>query len=1234
MAPEQVEPDARLWLRALVGSVWRLTWTGDTPGGERTAALSRFTTHLQALFALGGADRELALLGSAWVTLALDDDPLGTAWQIDDLLAEPVGPHLRRVLDFRGDGAALLAYWKPLRFAAARAKLAELVQVQPNFRANPAPELFGEAREDAQALLRAAESEEHVPKVRLLGADVETWASEARGTHQLLRGVKVWNTLVEWMRRLQDAAVELKATWAPGVALSTPPKGIEGWADGFVDTELAAAFLHDLRLSKRRRPLPTVLQPRSGLAALESCVADLDVHDRVELLFLVDEIRGDTGLADPSWAVDARTHLASLAATLDVLTDRARRRAKVTTDAETSERLEEVIEQLGEAAVQLRERRSREAAEWVALATSTLDDAVADADLAELEARAATLWTRLSEADRLPADLVEPPAAAPDAAEQLRESLAALEQAWTGALQAAKTELASLREEVSWTHGARDRALATDALGLADDALGSGDLRRALRASDQVRRLLDGASAAFDERLDAGLKQLRHRAKRTDCARVEQHGLEGQLARCRDRADVGLPTDDQRQALTALVAHLEGSEASPEMLALGVDGGLRPVCWWDTGVSVGAERHGAISADVTAGKLYLVRVAEQGMTWEKLPSRRERVLPVVSSDAPVGEVGAAPAHLQQWSGRLYVEGPEVVHGPYVARDGVLGPADERGLVASMDTADFWDLFGSVEIPSFEGRERHVVDPPSLHQMVTEGGRLHDELGEEGAEHWLHSVAAAVDGLSAESLEKAMTHLASMDLPEELLQSRLHRLRAVLGAARGLEQARKGAVDAWLASEPGAAAIDRAARAWVAEHRELVDAAVVAEKDRLARELAELDEERTASATRLERLRQEIDAVEQVRDDARFALLTAWNGETRRARRPTRSLGTEPLMRTASSLADEIDRAATAMGRDRDGLAVDLLTVLTQPIVIAAGPAGTEPLGRLAGVLRFFGHGHEAGRHLGLDVRHDWYDDVPVFGGWNPAEQRWEPGGEGVVEHLLHAARCWGAGRHGLHVVRLDGMQRQDPERYLGRVLHAMARREPIRLHAHASEADYPSQVPLPDNVRWLGSVVGDHDGRLSQDFLAGAAFVLSTPDVEALARDQHEAPVNAEPVSWRSLLACASTAEQTRHPALGEVIRALHRHGVSGAPGAVAVGAARRFLRASHGVLDAKVATDVAVLHHFLPAVRGVGSPAGEALGRVADRLKALGLRRSAERLRDICTVGESRGAFFDGASV
>lgn len=1240
--------DALGWMRLLAGTVHRLAWDGPSEG--RDDALALFERSLRVAYLEEGEPRTIAVLADLWLMLALDRDVLGTAWQVEELLPKRLGASLRPLLDLRSNEPALRVLWRPVRFARARERLHELVSHQPNLRASPAPELWGEAREEANQLLRLSREAERPPKQRgrLLTSEPEAWASEPRGTHQLLRGVKVWNTLVERLRRTQEEARALVESWTREPVPSSPlPKEWRALVQAACPSapELAQLWLFDLELSEGEPP--RALKPEHQAVALAAAMRSIDAHGQIRALSLADELAALNPDADPApWAEEARRVQAELLDAADGLSQRAKRRLAACDDDELRARLNEVVEQLAEAQQQLNQRHSREAEAWVQLARQTLDDAVQDAELAQDEAVVADLHRRLVAAGALPASLgADALLADPEAPERLRETRAAMEAAWRAANEEVSESMQPLAARVALMHGAADRRLAGEVLGHARSALAAGDLRRARSAVERVRVLVAGAAQAMVQRLDPGLVSLLLRARKASFRPSELHTLEQELLRVRDRQDAGLRTDTQRAALSALVDAMERGQTSHlALLVVGAeDETLRPVCWWESAVSVAPERVAQLrltAAGVVPGKLYLSEAVEGALVPTKLAARRERLIPVVQAAGGLGEAPALPPHLIGWSGRLYVASDGQVHGPYLATGEQVEAADPRGLVAAMREQDFWELFGLRELPAFDKPERHVIDPPDLTEMVQQGGRLLDRQRPEDDERWLQTLLDGMDGVPPDAISHAIQRLESMDLPPEVLESRLSRLRLVLAAARQLTHARGAAVRAWLNAPEGGRAIAEAARLLVAERTELLDEAIVAERARVRDEVEALRSEQARAAEELVRVRDELAAVEQVRDDARFALLMRWGvGQgsapvTPTARPPGRAPEVELM--PVSQLDALVRSAAEALEEPVAEVGNLLLTLATGWWTLLAGPPGVGKSSRVRRFLHRLGQGPEHGRYLELVVRREWHDDAALFGFWHPGEQQWSPSSEGLVERLLEAEAARARGDAGLFACVLEELNLAAPEHYLARPLSALEDVVPrIRLYgpelAVRNAAAYPPSLTVGENVRFLATVnVDETVERLSPRFLSRVSVLWMEPDVDALLSGARMVLPDPAPVRWTDVRLLTEAAGDGELGPIAPLIRLLHDEAVPGAPTPRAVQGIRRYLGASTGVLDPVDAQDFQVLQRVLPGLRGVGPRLREVYARLGDLLEARQWRRSAARVRAIREHGEAAGDFYD----
>jgi hypothetical protein len=1238
---DRTEADAVAWMRALVGPVWRRAWQGEADG--RDEALLLFERAVSAAYAAGGHARQLALLAGGWLHLVLDRDPTGLAWQLDELLPAPLGPTLRELLDRRDRGLpALRALWQPVRFARVRSELDHQTRIQPTLRASPGPEILQEARQDAWALLEAARNPANPPPRALdvLVKDPEEWAGEHRGPHFLLRGVKVWNSLHRELVRYQELARELVDAWTdeplPAAILDDalletaralyPP-----------DPDLSAVFVFDLGLDHAQ--LPPVLQPRATLDALSVSARQWTVHDKVSALAIAREaLAAAERLPEPAWVVEASAELRRLRDDAQALRARASQRLAATHDADARAQLQEVVEFLNEAIGLLDQGQSRQAAEWVGVARTTLDEALNDAALADQEARAATRFARLQAARRLPPEVSAAPVAD---TEGFEEALRALDGAWERATQELSARLDRARQAAERLPVAADRETATALRRAATDTLQAGDLRQALHFADGLDRHVNGRRDALLTRLDGDRQSLLVRARRAGMSPREERDLATALARSRDRADAGLAAD-----ITPLVRWVEALESDAlarlAVLFVAEDDEAVPALFWETGIAAEPRRVGRVPAKGAAPGRLLLRDVDGHL--DKLPGRRERLLPVVRVRGRAEEVPEVPEWLKATSGRFFVEADDAVHGPYAVRDGVVGPNDPRGLVATLDREAFWSLFGRLELPGQRPAEAHVLEPPTLEHLLAEGGQVLDRLDADQLRGWLTTFLDGLDGVSPDALESAINRLHAMDLPPRVLADRLATLTPVLAAARQLASARDAAVATFLASPDGEAAIDAAARAIVAERADLLDEVARQEQARLEQALHDLQGQEARARQALTHLKQEVAAAEGLAEDARFRLLARWGLDAPGARAEARSevrLATRVPQAPAdaespASLAELAEDVANALELPAAEAANLLLTVATGWWTLLAGPPGVGKSTRVRRLLHRLGHGPRDGRYLELVVRRDWHDDAALFGFWHPGTQRWEASSEGLVERLLVASEAARRQDGGLYAVVLEELNLASPEHYLARPISALEDEAPtLRLYGRdvvpANAHVYPAQFPVHDNVRWLGTVnVDDTTERLSPRFLSRASVLWVEPDPRTLLRGALPSLPVPRPVRWDAVTRLAAVAPPVDLGPIAPLVELLHDEAVPGAPTPRALAGIRRYLAAAQGVMDTRDAMDFQVLQRVLPSLRGVGHRYRALFDRLADLATQRGWHRSAARLRRVRVRGEEAGDYYD----
>lgn len=1271
----------------LVGPVYRLAWVGADEASDRARARARLDGVLARMLVLGGEAERLARLADWFLQATFGDAPLGLAYQIDDHLPGWLGLPARAALEAAGSRPALRELRRPVDFARARQQLRELLEHAVTLKKTPGPELYREARDDAFALLNAAEHAQTPPprSLKLLQAAPEDWASESRSRDQLERGLKVWNSLVKHLRNLQAAATVVVSCWTD----APPPAPLleRDWerrlaADFPTGTELARALVHDLAVCGGEEPeLPRGLSARWLLGQLEAVPAAADLHDRVALLGLVREATGAEPTARPPvWEREARAELDRLRAEVRALRSRAESRG-----------IGDAVAFLDEGLGRLEALDSREAEDWIRTAAAELDEAARDEQAARLEAEAARLLTDLQESGCETAEL-----AAPAPGDE------AATAAWHGRVRGAwDAHYDTLRAQVEATEARvgqippgepRDR-LAAD-LEEAWTALEQRSLGRVSRACAAVDAALAAIERQEDERFGPVLRDLAERARRAPLQPIESASVEQLLLRIRARAAADLPYADAVRALDGLLGALERQTPFHQpVLCLpcaarpGQRDDLLPVCWVDAGVVVDPRRvadapSGLVGPhDRSAQRWRLVSILDSdGRDARLLAGRFRPVLPVRSLDSVALE-GLPPA-LDRVSGLapLFVVADGEVQGPYRRGEQALVPADRRGFVVRMEAEQFWALFGRVEVRAPDGGVPWslVVEPPDLDDLLEQGGGPVDRLDAAQAEVWLDGLLGSVEGVDVAALAGLVERYAAEDLPEPVLRQRIGVLGRILETARLLERERRRAAEAFLATPEGRREIERAAVRALDTRREQIEREVetlrrerMAElqgvlfelesaRTRLERVRGEEEPLRAALEGRLARLRADVAAAEELLGDSKARLLVELLGdrpggaarsetaadEAPSAGRPAGggrdgeplrapALTTRPVPRLADVVTELSERLSGWPAQDVANL---LLALMTGPWTLLAGPPGVGKSTVAREVLTGLGYGPASPTYLEVVVHREWQDDAALFGFWHPQQRAWVPGSEGLLDLVLRARDDAERGQGGLYPVLFEELNLASPEYYLSRLISAFEARTPqLRLYgddlAPRNTARYPATVPLGSNVRILATVnVDETVERLSPRFLSRCSVlwvepafdeVLATSGVTSL-------PASRDPMDWRQL---ATLLEQAAAPGLGPleaVARFLHDQRVPGAPSPRTIQAMRRYLGASRDVLPETLAQDYLVLQRLLPPFRAVGPRYREVLDELVRLLRRNHWYRSAARCEALRARGEELGDYYD----
>ncbi len=1293
---EELEPGAaQWWMERLLGPAHRLAWLGDDREGDRRRCVADLHVAVRAAYGDDGPHRTAAVLVDWWMQAALGESPIGTAWLLGDNLSGHPGlvQALEAVLEHQSESPALVQLRKPTRFVHACEHLRGLVERPVKFKKSPAPEIYGEAREQAWELVHRAETPKQGPirDTRLLTEDVEDWASEPRGGREVLqRRLKVWNHLAKRLDELQTAALDLVNNWtAEAPARDVLPDGWRDWLGGELSpcAAVAEAVLHDIASvdPSYQGASPSCLRPEWLLDDLGQVPATLAPEHRVRLLaFAREALEAAPSHPAPSWVDAAENHLASLRTRIRSLRAQAE-----------SLGIDEAQQQLEEALSMLDRLDVSESAGWIEYAEETIEQQAQDAAVARLEREMATWLADLEEVGEVHEEV-----APSQPGEELEQRHARIEAAWGQVLTRQRQRHERLQEAVQRLADGPTREQSTQKLGTAGKAIEGGNLGAARRQMDAIDDLLAAARRAMDERLRPELREIKARAEEAEFRDREMESIRSALHRIEARGEAELDHRWLIEALDALISAAERHEAENlELLGVLVDEGagatmrrVRITHWLASGVEVDPLRFGGSDVEMPAalGKQFkpgdlLVVGGQSGwfrreggtsrvlQTPSHLPGEQWlEVVPSTTLDRVTIEDVRSYAFRGDLSETYLLIADNRVQGPYHRDDGALIPADRRGFVARMDVERFNELFGLFEIgalPTPGATARRLVHiAPSLDDLLDEEAEPVDRLDPAALEVWLADLVREMAGSDVAKIAQAVARLEERgdDLPQAVLEHRLQLLGEFLESSRLFQEERRRAAERFVTTPEGQREVQRAAsrrvddelevvKQQVAERRKALEAEVerldglIVERQAALRDLEGAEERRREELAReTEDLQQQIDALNDLRQDAKTKLLAeilpGVSVPGRAAAAPAeRPASVEPLtakrgpsrsVGDLAELATELSRRLTAWsGQEVANL---LASMVASPWTLMAGPPGVGKSTFARAFLSQLGHGPETGRCLELVVRRDWHDDSPLFGFWHPQKQAWEPSSEGFVELLLTAHDDESRSCGGLYTALLEELNLASPEYYLSRPISALEARTPqVRLYGSelrpANAARYPGVFPFPANTRLVGTVnVDETVERLSPRFLSRASVIWMEPVVESFDKPLELPEPPEVPVDWRSVNALVNGGQPPSLAPVMQLAAFLHEHRVSGAPTPRTIQGIQRYLSTARDLLPPKVAEDYQVLQRVLPCIRGVG----ERYRRLLDELSRLCTRQSwrmsAQRCDQIRTRGEELGDFYD----
>jgi len=810
---------------------------------------------VRAAYGHEGAARTAAVLVDWWLQAALGDSALGIAWRLGDNLTETAAlvQALDAVLEHQGASPALRQLRQPGQFVIAREHLRELSERTVKFNKNPAPEIYGEAREQAWQLIHRADdpSQGPVRDLRLLVGDIEEWASETRGSPEALqRRLKVWNHLVKRLDELQRAARTLVEHWTDADPVEQVlPADWRSWLDGPLVpcSTVAEAVLWDVAavVPAFEEEPPAILRAGWLLDELRAVPNSLPVEERVALLTLAREaLDDDPEHQPPDWVEATAGHLAVLRGRIRSLKTRA-----------DSQGNNEVSHQLDEALSSLDRLDVHETSSWIEYAEETLEEGAQAAVLERMERDVAT-WQ--SELEAVGPSLVEIPTQLSDVPVEERHTQ--LASAWSDVitkLRGRHTELVGAVLRL----GVRAAVADTEAaLVAAEQALEDGKPGTSRQLLDDVDESIRAAQRALDEQLLPELRDIKRRAGEAEFHDLEIASLRAQLYWLDTQIRAGHEHPRLQQAIDELVQAAEGQHLD-EVPYLGVvlagdadeaPPRIRVTHWLDSGVKVEPSRLGGVEVELPeslgpvpdigalvtlGGQPGWIQNDDGHLRFVHAPSGLppSRWADVV----PVSTLAASPSQVEnrQWpwfkglTEVFFLTDGSQTQGPYRRVGDSITTEDARGFVARLGADVFAESFRQLEIEGPAGEFAvsrplvHIV--PTLDELLDSGAEPIDNLDTPFVDVWLADLLRDVPDIDIERIAQAITSLERRadDLPRAIYEQRLSMLNELLEVSPPLAAERHRVAKRFLTTETGQREIEHAvARRVVSDptHLSLID----------------------------------------------------------------------------------------------------------------------------------------------------------------------------------------------------------------------------------------------------------------------------------------------------------------------------------------------------------------------------------------------------------------------------
>jgi hypothetical protein len=306
--------------------------------------------------------------------------------------------------------------------------------------------------------------------------------------------------------------------------------------------------------------------------------------------------------------------------------------------------------------------------------------------------------------------------------------------------------------------------------------------------------------------------------------------------------------------------------------------------------------------------------------------------------------------------------------------------------------------------------------------------------------------------------------------------------------------------------------------------------------------------------------------------------------------------------------------------------------------VLAGPSGTGKTSLPRVYAEALGSLDE---YLVVPVKPDWLDDRDVVGAFNSLTGRFEPGGSGLVDHLVAAAEDLARNRGGIYLVCLDEMNLARVEHYFAQFLSVadepVASRRHLTLYSRGVErpgepyAPY-RELPLGENVRIVGTVNVDETTHFFSPKVLDRApvLVLEPPEIarepapRARAEQLDVTPVHFD--EWRAWVRGPEAADAAVRDRLVEIDRHLRT---------MRAGLAYRvrdrilaYTASAQGLLPPDRAFDLALAQSVVPRLRAAHPRFAEAVEGLRGLLPETRFPRTANFLHALHEAGGAHDFF------